>query len=187
MQRLGIKFKKMKVPYLFMIGTCMPIFLFIYFIPNNANTPLLHFFEKILDQDLFGKIGAWSSNFPLTSKFVTNYICTTAPVFGIIFTYKTIKHSTFERADYPKHSTQKLIFLLLGLIAFLIFVFFASYLHDTDLALARRRYAILGAYKITYALYSAGILCSLYILAVMSYLIFRYFPAYIIQKIRSTR
>lgn len=170
-----------------MATTWIPIFLFIYFIPSNADTPLYNYIEKIIDQDFFGKVGMWSSAFPLTSKLITNYICLAAPPFAVIFTYRTIKKSIFERTNYPDHSGIKIIILILAFVTFSAFLLYTLYLDSTNLALASRRLAVFGTYKFTYALYSAGTLYLIYIVTTMNYLIFRFFPAYIIQKIRSTR
>lgn len=143
--------------------------------------------EKIIDQHLLGRVGMWSSTFPLATKIITNYCCLVMPVFSVVFAYRILRLSTYERVIYEDHSVQKLICLVPALVMMLILFFYISYVGNTDLASAARRYAVLGKYRVTYALFVSGSLFVAYMMMVVSYIIFRYFPAIIIARMRATR
>lgn len=175
MQQYGMKFVKMKIPYIFMIATWIPIFVFIYLVPASADTQFYWAIERIIDEDLFGKVGMWSSTFPLAAKVITNYICSLSPIFAMAFTYRTIKCSTFENSNYDKLSLARLIFFLASWLALLLLVFYGFYMSSTDLANSRR-FVILGKYKILYAIYSSALMFLIYILTLVSYFVFRFVP-----------
>ncbi|MHC8305306.1 hypothetical protein [Pseudomonas sp. PB3P13] len=182
-----MKFVKMEIPYVFAILTCSPIFLLVFLTPLNADTQLFQLIETVIDQYLFGKVGMWSSAFPLASKIVTNYWCLVMPVFSVIFAYRTLKLSTCERVLYEDHSVIKLILLVPALIVLLVFFFYISYVGNTDLASAGRRYSILGKNKLTYALFVSAGLCSAYLIVVVSYIVGRYFPSVILARMRAIK
>lgn len=182
-----MKFVRMNVPYIFSVLTCVPIFVLIFIVPVSADTELFQMIEMIIDHYLFGKVGMWSSTFPLGSKIITNYWCLVMPVFSAVFTYRVLQLSNCQREMYHGHSIRKLIFLIAAMVLMLVFFLYISYVDNTDLASAGRRFAVLGKYKVTYALFVSGILIAAYMLMVVSYIIFRFFPPVILARIRATK
>lgn len=183
MRQQGIRFLKMRIPYFFMMATWLPIYFFIYIVPDSAVTQFYQSLERIIDQELFGAVGMWSSKFPLVSKVVANYICLFAPVFAIIFANRALKKSTFEYFNCDGYSLTWLVFFFVSWAIVLLGIFYILYMDDTDLANARNRFAVLGRYKIFYALYSSVILYAIYVLVLVGYSVFRYFPVVIIDRV----
>jgi hypothetical protein len=186
MQQLGIKFVSTKIPYLFTVFSCVPIFLFIFFVPVNADSQFYQELENFIDRNLFGRVGMWSSVFALPSKIITNYLCLVAPVFSLYFTWSTMKYSTFESADYPG-SSKRLIVMLCSWVAMMMFFFYIFFVDATNLASEGRRYGYFGKYRISYALWSFATLYSVYIMTLTSYIILRFFPAVIVYRLRLSK
>jgi len=183
MRQPGMKFVTMKIPYIFMFATWCPIFLLVYIVPDNSHGQLCDAIEKIIDQYLFSRVGMWSSAFPLSSKLVTNYLCLVAPPFAIVFTFFTLKNSTYEQCSYADHSVSKMILLSIAWMVVVVFFIYGFYMDDTDLNSAGRRFVFLGQYKVVYALFSAGTLYVFYMMSVASCFALKVFPAVIMHKI----
>jgi hypothetical protein len=174
MQQHGIRFEKTRIPYLITIFSCMPIFLFIYFVPVNADSQFYQDVENFIDQNLFGRVGMWSSVFPLPSKVITNYVCLVAPVLSLFFTWSTMKHSTFKTTDYPA-SPVRLIALMLCWVLLIMFLSYVFIVDETNLASDGRRFGYFGRYRILYAFWSSAILYGACVMTLVSYMIFRFF------------
>lgn len=167
---------------MFMIATWLPIFVFIYLVPSSADTQFYWTLERIIDEDLFGKVGMWSSIFPFAAKVITNYICLFSPVFAMVFTYRTVKYSTFENSSYDRLSLVRLISILVSWVALVAVVFYIFYMDSTDLANSRRL-VVLGKYKLLYAMCSSALMFLIYILTLASCFVFRFVPAAISRNV----
>jgi len=173
MRRFKIKFIKMKIPYGFMVFTWLPVFLLACIVPSTADSQFYQLVEKMIDEHLFGKVGVWSSAFPLTSKAVANYICLVAPVCAVIFTIVTMRKSIVESSDVVEWSVGKQIFILISFLGLVAFVFYFVFIGGRDFASLGNRYSFFGNYKITFALFSVGILYLLYVMTLFGYLAFK--------------
>lgn len=183
MIRQGVKFKKMVTPYFFMLLTWTPLFLIIFFVPDNIDGTHYLIIDKFIDSHMISNAGTWSSNFPFTSKLIINYICFFAPVFAIIFCYLTLNRSTLEILSFDNISRFKAFFYVAGLTTIILLVIYLLYIDSTDLANSRKL-AVFGRYKLLYAIYSSGLMYIYYIVFLSSYFIYGFLPKAIIKPQR---
>jgi hypothetical protein len=164
-----------------MVATWIPIFAFAYFVPVSANSQFYWGLERVIDENLFGQVGMWSSRFPFVAKVVANYICLFSPVFAVVFVCRAIKYSTFEGSNYDGYSRVCLTFILVSWMVILVFLFYIFYVGSTDLVKSRR-FFIFGEYRFLYAMYSSGIMFVFYVLALVSCVGFSFLPVVIVRR-----
>ncbi|KFF42144.1 hypothetical protein JH25_27600 [Pseudomonas sp. BRG-100] len=180
MEQHGVRFKTMIIPYFFMVATWMPLFLIALITPDHADSEFLVCIENFIDRNLFSDVGALSTNFPFVSKIITNYICLVAPLFAVVFCYLTLKKSTLETKLIENLSRFKALLCIFGL-TLLVFAFIYITYFDTTHLEDSRKLALVGKYKILYAVYSSGLMFLYYVLFLLSYLLYRYLPKMIVK------
>ncbi|AZF49741.1 hypothetical protein C4J86_4544 [Pseudomonas sp. R2-7-07] len=181
MSRQGLKFRKMVVPYFFMIATWIPLFLIAFAVPDHVDKFLLSEVEGFIDAYLFSDVGSWSPHFPVVSKLTINYICLFSPFFSIIFCYLTLRKSVMEKRSFDDLSQLKAFFYFLGTTLVVAIFLYVTYFDSTNLANARKL-AILAQYKILYAFYAVAQMFLYYVIVLVGYLIYRYVPRALIKS-----
>lgn len=183
MIRQGVKFKKMVTPYFFMLLTWTPLFLIIFFVPDDIDGTHYSIIDKFINSHMISNAGTWSSNFPFISKLIINYICFFTPIFAIIFCYLTLNRSTLEILSFDDISRFKAFFYVAGLTTIISLVIYLLYIDSTDLA-SSRKLAVFGRYKFLYAIYSSSLMYMYYIVFLSSYFIYGFLPKAIIKPQR---
>lgn len=171
----GIKFVKAKVPYFFLAFTLLPIFFFSMLVPAYADTSFYSALDSDIDRYFFGSVGFGSSNFPLVSKVVANYICLLAPFFALGYSYLIISKSKFTASNFEDAPLRVFLMLPFFLVLLSFFVIYINYLDCTNL-IAKKKMSFFGRSEFLYAILSSCMMYLIYNLTLVNILFFRYYP-----------
>lgn len=175
------------IPYLVIVVSLIPVFLIANLLPTHATTEIYHRFDNLLNQDLFGLVGFWSSRFPFSSKVTTSYISLFGPFFAMVAFYKTYKTMIIDPDQYNKLSLAKYIVGLIIFLAFFAIFVSMNYLESTDLARHNRKFYIFGLNTVIYSLFASAVLLSFYIIPLWFYFALFYIPRLLIRRWRDRR
>lgn len=170
------------LPYLFIALTMAPIFLIAFFFPANATSAPFTRIESFINTYLLGLVGFWSSNFPFSSKVITNYIGLLGPIFAVIFFLKVRKGMVIDADQYETMTITKYLFSSIVLLCFIYMIVSVSYFYPHDLAAHNFKWGLFGKNILTYALFSSGMLFITYFITLILYFTLLYIPRILINK-----
>ncbi|WP_426618239.1 hypothetical protein ACP3TY_19360 [Pseudomonas rustica] len=179
----GKRFIKMKIPVVLLLLSWAPLFVFAFFISDDARSGMFSLPRSIVDGYWLTGAGFISSRFYTLSSTVVNYIGWLSPFFSVLFTCLVVKNSLFEDAEYEESSLFKMMSLLAGWVLLMILVFWMLYMRETDLAHARAPLSLFGRNPIAYILFSCGVMFLLNVMVLSTYLLFRHLPVVIRHRL----
>ncbi|MCK3844444.1 hypothetical protein [Pseudomonas sp. W15Feb34] len=185
---MSVKTKQIiPMPYFFIALTLIPVYLIVLLLPAQADTSTYIELNNFLDTYLLGQVGFWSSNFPLSSKVVTNYIGIFGPFFAFVFFIKVYKGLVMDPDQYKNHTFFKYFFSALVMIGLVLFLIYINYIGSVDLGSHTRKWRFFGSNVFTYALFSSGMLLSLYGMTLFCYSGFFYLPRILVKRWRNNK
>ncbi|PYC19082.1 hypothetical protein [Pseudomonas mosselii] len=155
----------------------LPIFAIALWLPTQAQGPLPAMLERFLLEDLLGRVGPWSSNFPLESMAIANYIAIAAPVFAAVLAVIFLQPGAGLPARLPVLAWHRYLLLYLGWAALVAFMVHYNYFTYVDFAHHRRKFSWVGVNPALFAFFAATMLMALEYLLCVSYLLFVHYPA----------
>lgn len=170
------------MPYEFIIFTTLPIFIIIFSLPEYPTTKNHTHLNFILDNYLLGQTGYWSSNFPFTSKAISNYIGIFGPIFSLITYFKIRKTMVINPNQYNNITTTKYLLMLISMISLIFFILYALYLGNTDLGTHNLKWGFFGRNLIPFALFSSSILFLFHCFPIFIYSIFYFVPRLLVNR-----
>ncbi len=175
-----------KIPYVFIVITIIPIFLIAFFIPPIPTNSAQIAMDRFLSDSLFDTIGFWTSIFPYNSKLITNYISLFGPVFSIM-TYLMMRRSMIiDASQYRDMTVARYVLLLMAMIGLIFFVIYAFYMQATDIGVINQKQGVFGRHIIAYAIFSSGIVLAFHCFPIVFYSVFYFIPKFLLKKYSRT-
>jgi hypothetical protein len=172
------------IPYLYLVITMTPIMIAALVIPTYAEHDFFIHLNLFIDKHLLGQVGLWSSNFPLASKVIANYISLAGPALGIGFCILARRNVAADPSAYGHITIAKHAIVLMLFCALLFFVIITHYIFSSDLAVRHTRSRLFGSTPVMYAFFACLQLILFYFLSVASYILFFYIPKTLIHRIK---
>ena len=173
---------ELHIPYLYLVITLAPIMIAALVIPTYAERDFFIHLNFFIDKHLLGQTGFWSSNFPLTSKVIANYISLAGPALGIGFCILARRNVAADPSAYGNITITKHAIVLILFCALLFFVIITHYVFPSDLAIRHTRSRLFGTTPIVYAFFACVQLILFYFLSAASYILFFYIPKILITR-----
>ncbi|MDH0300569.1 MULTISPECIES: hypothetical protein [unclassified Pseudomonas] len=153
----------------------LPVFLLAFWVPAFAEGDAAIALERFLDDHLLGRVGPWSSEFPLMSKAVANYIAIAAlpGALGLIVVWR--RHLR-PIEQMPALALHRWLLFLAGWLALTALVIHQHYFSYTDFALQRSKFRVFGRYPVLYPFYAAAAMWVIELVVMGSYALFVHYP-----------
>ncbi|MCU0120812.1 hypothetical protein N8H74_21335 [Pseudomonas sp. B2M1-30] len=126
-------------PLLANILFCTPIFLICFILPAHPQTALDIAIDNLLDDQLFGLTGFWSSLFPFNSKAAANYVAIFGPLLAVFSIYTTLTTET-DPKQLESVTLKRYLAISIGGTLFFIFLACTFYLESDDLGTRTGKY-----------------------------------------------
>ncbi|QXH55538.1 hypothetical protein [Pseudomonas maumuensis] len=162
---------------LLILVSVLPIFAIALWLPTQAQGPLPAVLERFLVEDLLGRVGLWSSNFPLESMAIANYIAVAAPLFAAGLAVILQQPGAGLPARLPVLAWHRYLLLYLGLATLIAFMLHYNYFTYVDFAHHRSKFRWVALNPTLFACFAATMLMVLEYLLFLSYLLFVHYPA----------
>lgn len=163
--------------WLLILVSVLPIFVIALWLPTQAQGPFPTLLEPYLEQHLLGRVGLWSSNFPLESMAIANYIAVAAPLFAAGLAVILLQPASGLPAYLPVLAWHRYLLLYLGWTALIGFMVHYNYFTYVDFAHHRSKFSWVGVNPALFAFFAATMLMALEYLLFVSYLLFVHYPA----------
>lgn len=162
--------------WLLILVSVLPIFAIALWLPTQAQGQLPITLEQFLVQHLLGRVGPWSSNFPLESMAIANYIAVAAPLFAAGLVVILRQPGSGLPARLPVLPWHRYLLLYLGWAALISFMVHYNYFTSVDFAHHRGKFRGFGFNPVLFACFAASMLMALEYLLFLSYLLFIHYP-----------
>ncbi|QVM95593.1 hypothetical protein JYG36_21190 [Pseudomonas sp. SORT22] len=170
------------IPYVLIAVSLLPIVLLAWQVPAQAQEGGYFELERFLDGCLLGRVGGWSSLFPLTAKAIGNYIAVAAPVFSVWITVCIMRRSRLQPEAPPRVSIAKYALIALGCVLLDAFLVYQNYFTYTDFATHSRKFRFFGQSVVLFPFVAMLSLLAFYVMTFFSYnLLFR-FPREVLAR-----
>ncbi|MDH0645609.1 hypothetical protein N5D48_02615 [Pseudomonas sp. GD03858] len=161
--------------WLIIVVGALPVFLLAFWVPPFAEGDEAIALNRFLDEQLLGRVGPWSSEFPLMAKAVANYIAIAALPGALALILAWRRHlRPFEQL--PDLAPYRWLLFLAGLLALSALVIHQHYFSYTDFALHRPRFRVFGRYRALYPFYAAAAMLAIELVILCNYAVFVHYP-----------
>ncbi|MBV4458784.1 hypothetical protein KVG96_12555 [Pseudomonas sp. COR58] len=169
----------------------IPIFLICFILPGYPQTALDFAIDDMLDNQLFGRVGFWSSLFPFNSKAAANYSAVFGPLltaYSIFTAFKTEKDPE-QIKKIAQLTTRRYLAVLIGGTLFFIFLACTFYLISHDLGTSTGKYGnLFGKNALLYSFHHSLMSSTMFSLAPLFVCSFYYsIPRFKIERWLSKR
>lgn len=153
----------------------LPIFFLAGWVPTLApgQAALL---DQLLDEYLLGRVGVWSSNFPLMSKAVANYVALVAPLSAVALGVLVCRHQLLPLDRLPVLAWRRQVLAYVGCVALTALFLTQNYFGYTDFAHHRAKFRWVGQHPGLYPFFACMMLFALQFMFVLSYAVLVHYP-----------
>ncbi len=181
------RYSSIKLPVKTITLSTFPIFIIALFIPAYPTTSALTKVSNFIDNYLLGAVGAWSSQFPVPSKLIANYISIGGPIIGMLILISAIKNSTLANINLKEITWPKYCLMAFGLALVDLLFIYKNYFSAADIAEHDHKLSLFGNSLLLFPFFSSTLILALYGLILFNYLIFYLIPQALSQQAKLRR
>jgi len=132
--------------------------------------------EAFIDLHMLGKIGPWSSRFPLQSKLTANYIAAAAPFLALVLILHWRKRGPRPTDQLLVMGRRQLVLLFSSMVLAIPLMVFFHYFSYYDLAEARSKYRVFGESRLMFAVFASMMMVALEFVLLAAFVLFIHYP-----------
>ncbi|MFP5426452.1 MAG: hypothetical protein ACLGJA_11430 [Gammaproteobacteria bacterium] len=168
-----------RAQWLIIVTSALPIYAIALCLPTQAHAQgeLALVLQQVLEQHLLGRVGPWSSNFPLQAMAIGNYIALAAPLFAVVLALLLCRSVGALPARLPVLAWHRYLLIYVGWALLVGFMIHYNYFTYVDFAQHRAKFRLFGRHPLLFAVFASSMLLALEYLLLISYLLFIHFPA----------
>lgn len=172
----------MKIPYLGILLSLVPIVMLAYVIPPHADSYLFVTMSSFIKERLLGEIGPISSVYPFTSMVINNYVSLVTPILSVYFLMLVVKRSSIP-ASVPlcKIAKYKFFISYFGMVAITAIIFIQNYASNSKPIESRYFYWIDGN-VIFFVIYAMAAMMSIFAVIFLNFILFYLVPRLYIKN-----
>ncbi|MDD1157626.1 hypothetical protein [Pseudomonas rubra] len=172
------------IPYLLIGVSLAPIILLAWLVPAAADQGFYAELERFLDDCLFGRVGVWSSMFPLTAKAIGNYVAVAAPLFSLWITVCIMRRSLLRPGPPAQVALGRYALIAAGCVLLDAFLIYQNFFTFTDFAAHSRKFRFFGLSVVFFPFIAMVSLLALYVMTFFSYNLLLRFPREVLAQRR---
>jgi len=142
--------------------------------------------ESFIDLHLFGRVGPWSSHFPLDSKVIANYIAIAAPIFSLFLILHWRKHRPRPAEPLLAMNRRRFVLLCCLIVAITAVMVYYSYFSHLDASAGRPRNRVFGESRVLFPVFAAMFMVMFEYLLLAAYLLFIHYPLWLLAQRRAS-
>ncbi|MGJ7548152.1 hypothetical protein [Pseudomonas alloputida] len=143
-------------------------------------------FENFIDLHLFGRVGPWSSRFPLDSKVIANYVVIAAPIVSLVLILHWRKHRFRPAEPLLAINRRRFVLLCCSIVAIATVSIYYSYFSYLDASAGRSKYRIFGESRVLFPVFAAMFMVMFEYSLLAAYLVFIHYPLWLLAQRRAS-